>query len=90
MTAAQHGYAGPCRGYRIVTGQQAPCNCDPTTTDAPYDREVLVNVLVYHGSTGPARCWCGWAMLGASLPEHIADVYEAAVTRRAAREVASS
>lgn len=52
-----------------------------------YDRDVLTTVLVYHWPTQSSGCWCGWAVLGASFPEHVADVYEASVTAR--DEVAS-
>jgi hypothetical protein len=44
-----------------------------------YDREVLVNVLVYHTRNGIQGCRCGWAELGRSWPEHVADVYEESV-----------
>lgn len=40
-----------------------------------YDREVLVTILVYHWRTDNG-CGCGWAVLGASHAEHVADVYE--------------
>lgn len=48
----------------------------------PYDREVLVDVLVYHYRAGIEGCGCGWAELGRSWPAHIADVYEASVVAR--------
>lgn len=51
----------------------------------PYDREVLVTVLVYHQHTNTSGCICGWAVLGASHPEHVADVYEQSVAAVAAR-----
>lgn len=41
-----------------------------------YDREVLVDVLVYHWATNTSGCGCGWAELGKSHPEHVANVYE--------------
>lgn len=44
-----------------------------------YDREVLTNVLVYHQRTSIRGCRCGWAVLGASHPEHVADIYEEAM-----------
>lgn len=46
----------------------------------PYDRAVLVNVLVYHWRT--KNSGCGWAELGKSHPEHVADVYEQSVRAR--------
>ncbi len=48
-----------------------------------YDRQVLVDVLVYHWPTRTSGCWCGWDELGASFPEHVADVYEASVAPHA-------
>ena len=47
---------------------------------APYHREVLVEVLIYHQRTSIERCGCGWDKLGASHSEHVADVYEASVS----------
>ena len=52
------------------------------TLKAPYDREVLVAVLVYHYRKDHASCGCGWAELGRSHPEHVATVYEESVTVR--------
>lgn len=48
-----------------------------------YDREVLVNALIYHWATNTSGCGCGWSVLGASHPEHVADVYEQAIVSRA-------
>lgn len=45
----------------------------------PYDRAVLVEVLVYHQRRDLQHCMCGWGELGASHPEHVADVYEQCV-----------
>lgn len=44
-----------------------------------YDRDVLVQVLVYHWRTNTSGCGCGWAELGHSHAEHVADVYEQSV-----------
>ena len=44
-----------------------------------YDRKVLVEVLIYHWPTSTSGCGCGWARLGHSHAEHVADVYEASV-----------
>lgn len=44
-----------------------------------YDRVALVEVLIHHWSTPISRCTCGWAKLGHSWPEHVADMYEAAL-----------
>lgn len=49
---------------------------DSTLSDTDYDREVLVNVLVYHTRHDIKGCSCGWSVLGASWPEHVATVYE--------------
>jgi 16S rRNA G1207 methylase RsmC len=51
-----------------------------TTT---YDREVLVEVIIYHWRADIGGCGCGWGVLGASYAEHVADVYEESVTARA-------
>jgi hypothetical protein len=42
----------------------------------PYDRAVLVEVIVYHGRTSIKGCHCGWAEPGKSHAEHVATVYE--------------
>lgn len=47
-----------------------------------YDRKILVEVLVYHSPTKTSGCWCGWAELGKSFPEHVANVYEDSVRVR--------
>lgn len=44
--------------------------------DIPYDRDLLVNTLVYHWATNTSGCGCGWAELGKSHAEHVAKVYE--------------
>lgn len=44
-----------------------------------YDREVLKEVVVYHHKVSIEGCLCGWAELGKSIGEHVADVYEAQV-----------
>lgn len=44
-----------------------------------YDRERLVDVLVHHWPNKNNGCSCGWSVLGASFPEHVADVYEIVV-----------
>ena len=49
-----------------------------------YDRAALVDTVVYHWRTDNAGCGCGWAVLGASHAEHVADVYEQVVSLREA------
>lgn len=56
----------------------------------PYDRTVLVEVLVYHWPTATSGCFCGWNVLGASHSEHVADVYEASMAARRAGTVCST
>jgi hypothetical protein len=51
-------------------------------TDPRYDRDVLVEVLVYHYRKGIEGCGCGWADLGRSWPAHVATVYEESVRAR--------
>lgn len=48
----------------------------------PYKREILVDVLVYHYRDDIRGCGCGWAELGASHPEHVADMYEQSLRTR--------
>ena len=48
----------------------------------PYDREALIEVLVYHQPTSTSGCICGWAVLGASHPEHVVDQYERVMNGR--------
>jgi hypothetical protein len=50
--------------------------------DVSYDRTVLVNVLVYHYRASIKGCGCGWAELGRSWAEHVAEVYEQSVAAR--------
>jgi len=44
-----------------------------------YVRKLLVEILIYHWRTTSSGCGCGWAELGKSHPEHIADVYEQSI-----------
>jgi hypothetical protein len=46
----------------------------------PYDRRVLVEVLVYHQRMDAGGCACGWSVLGHSHAEHVADVLEFEMT----------
>jgi hypothetical protein len=48
-------------------------------TDVPYDRERLVEVVIYHGRDRIEGCHCGWRELGKSHADHVADAYEARV-----------
>lgn len=45
----------------------------------PYNRDVLIDVLVHHWPSHTAGCFCGWRKLGASFPGHVADMYEEAM-----------
>ena len=49
-----------------------------------YDRDVLLTVLIYHYRKDIGGCGCGYRELGASHPEHVADVYEESVRARTA------
>ena len=49
------------------------------TRPAAYDRDVLLDVLVYHQPTATSGCICGWAELGRSHAVHVADAYEVRV-----------
>ncbi len=53
-----------------------------------YDRAILVQTLVHHHrrtNSISSGCFCGWNVLGASLPDHIADMYEESVSARVSR-----
>lgn len=47
----------------------------------PYDREKLMDAVVYHWRDDIKGCGCGWSKLGASHAAHVADVYEESVRR---------
>jgi hypothetical protein len=51
-----------------------------------YNRDTLVRVLIYHYRRDASSCGCGWSRLGASHPEHVADVYEASVAANRPQE----
>lgn len=55
-----------------------PCICQTQKTTL-YDRELLVEILVYHFRKDIQRCGCGWQELGKSHPEHVMAVYEACI-----------
>lgn len=44
--------------------------------EVKYNRMVLVEILVYHYRKDISGCGCGWAELGRSHPEHVANIYE--------------
>jgi hypothetical protein len=48
----------------------------------PYDRKVLVEVLIYHQRKNVRYCECGWGELGKSHAEHVADIYEMSIKER--------
>lgn len=70
----------------VLANRARQCRfCNHAWTDpAPtaYDREVLVEVLVYHTRDGIKGCRCGWVEPGRSWPEHVATIYEESVTVR--------
>lgn len=45
-------------------------------TNLTYDRDKLIQTLVYHWPTKNSGCWCGWNELGKLFPAHVADIYE--------------
>lgn len=68
---------------REVQGSEPVQRKEVGVSDAvPYDREVLVTVLVYHYRNDNSSCGCGWAELGRSHPEHVANVYEQSIRAR--------
>jgi hypothetical protein len=54
--------------------------------DMFYNRKVLVEVLIYHWPTSTSSCFCGWAELGHSHPEHVADIYETTIAYDSRKE----
>ena len=56
-------------------------------TPLAYDRRLLTTVLVHHWPTQTSGCGCGWGVLGASHPEHVADVYEASLAAITTQEL---
>jgi hypothetical protein len=54
--------------------------------DISYDRKVLVEVLIYHWPTNTSGCFCGWAELGHSHSEHVADIYEMTMVYNSRKE----
>jgi hypothetical protein len=75
-----------CRGHGSACSPDCPTcqgrDGEPATPAVKYDRDVLVNVIIYHGRTSIKGCHCGWAELGRSHAEHVADVYEQSVQAR--------
>ena len=47
--------------------------------EIPYVRSVWIDILIYHWRREDSGCGCGWAELGKSWPEHLANVYEMSV-----------
>jgi hypothetical protein len=43
------------------------------------ERDILVQVLIYHWRTDTSGCGCGWARLGHSHAEHVVEVFEQSV-----------
>lgn len=43
---------------------------------------VLVEVLTYHYRKNSSECGCGWAVLGASHPAHVAEVFRESLAMR--------
>lgn len=39
-------------------------------------RDILIDVVIYHTKTNIKGCRCGWAKLGESWAEHVADVVQ--------------
>lgn len=50
--------------------------------ELPWDRELMLDVLIYHQQTASSGCHCGWARLGYSYCEHVIEVYEESVLFR--------
>ncbi len=48
----------------------------------PFDRELMIDMLVYHWRTKTSGCGCGWAELGRSHAKHIVEIYEMSIIGR--------
>ncbi len=46
------------------------------------DRELLINVIVYHYRASISHCGCGWNELGRSHSEHVVEVFELSLLLR--------
>lgn len=46
------------------------------------ERAILVEIFVYHYRKDNAACGCGWAELGHSHAEHVAEVFESSLLMR--------
>jgi hypothetical protein len=79
--------SNPCRSCgampRNVRHREGCPDRDAPASGA-YDRGELMTTLVYHQRRNIAGCICGWSVLGASHPVHVADMYEAAMKEREA------
>jgi hypothetical protein len=65
----------------LATDGTEVMSADQADAAVPYDRDVLVSVLVHHRSREDYSCLCGWSSQRRVWPNHIADVYEQAVRR---------
>ncbi len=55
---------------------------DDQNKSIPFDRKLMIDILVYHWRTNNSGCGCGWAELARSHPEHVVEVYEMSIIGR--------
>lgn len=48
----------------------------------PFDRDLMIDILVYHWRTNTSGCGCGWVSLGRSHAEHVVEIYEMSIMGR--------
>lgn len=48
----------------------------------PFDRDLMIDILVYHWITKTSGCGCGWGVLGHSHAKHVVEVYEMSILGR--------
>jgi hypothetical protein len=44
-----------------------------------FNREMMMDVLVYHQRLDVGTCACGWSVIGASHAQHVVEVYELSI-----------
>ncbi len=55
---------------------------DDQNKSIPFDRKLMIDILVYHWVTKTSGCGCGWAELGCSQAKHVVEVYEMSIIGR--------
>jgi hypothetical protein len=55
---------------------------DDINETIPFNRDVMMTVLIYHQRKDISVCGCGWSKLGHSHAKHVVEVYEMSMIRR--------